>query len=170
MLLTPLRRIRTECDMSLDELAEKTGIKSRVLSAYERNERDIGRAAAEKVLKISTVLGCSVADLLEPEKKEVLRRPYIHAYRKNIVAEILIGGEDVNLQQIQIGEEAEVYFHDGTVLELTLEEIKLANPALYCFRSREGESVVLKIIKSPKNRIYFTFRNDLNEKFEITRV
>ncbi len=49
------------------DLAERAGVNLRTLQDYEQGRKPINNAGAATVLRISTVLGVDVKDLLEPE-------------------------------------------------------------------------------------------------------
>lgn len=69
-----LKNLRIEKNISRPELAERTGIKLRVLEAYEQGNRDIDGAKIETLLNLSLVLGCNISDLIENENlKEKLK-------------------------------------------------------------------------------------------------
>ena len=60
---TNLKRIRTACSQA--ELAKKSGVGLRSIQLYEQRQKDINKASAESLYKISKVLGCAMEDLLE---------------------------------------------------------------------------------------------------------
>ena len=62
---TNLKRIRTAYGCSQAELAKKTGVGLRSIQLYEQRQKDINKASAESLYKISKVLGCAMEDLLE---------------------------------------------------------------------------------------------------------
>ena len=62
---TNLKRIRTAYDCSQAELAKKSGVGLRSIQLYEQRQKDINKASAESLYKISKVLGCAMEDLLE---------------------------------------------------------------------------------------------------------
>ena len=47
------------------ELAKKSGVGLRSIQLYEQRQKDINKASAESLYKISRVLGCAMEDLLE---------------------------------------------------------------------------------------------------------
>ena len=47
------------------ELAKKSGVGLRSIQLYEQRKKDINKAGAESLYKISKVLGCAMEDLLE---------------------------------------------------------------------------------------------------------
>ena len=49
--------------MSGVELAEKSGVKLRMIQAYEQNYQDISRAEVVSVLRLARALSCNVEDL-----------------------------------------------------------------------------------------------------------
>ena len=65
---TNLKRIRTAYGWgggSQAELAKKSGVGLRSIQLYEQRQKDINKASAESLYKISRVLGCAMEDLLE---------------------------------------------------------------------------------------------------------
>ena len=62
---TNLKRIRTAYGCSQAELAKKSGVGLRSIQLYEQQKKDINKASAESLYKISKVLGCAMEDLLE---------------------------------------------------------------------------------------------------------
>ena len=62
---TNLKRIRTAYGCSQAELAKRSGVGLRSIQLYEQRQKDINKASAESLYKISRVLGCAMEDLLE---------------------------------------------------------------------------------------------------------
>lgn len=62
--VNPLKRQRKSAGFTQQELAEKSGVKLRMIQAYEQNYQDISRAEAATVLKMARVLKCHPEDLL----------------------------------------------------------------------------------------------------------
>ena len=62
---TNLKRIRTAASMTQEKLASETGVSLRSIQMYEQRNKDINKAQAITLSKISRVLGCDVEDLLE---------------------------------------------------------------------------------------------------------
>lgn len=62
--VNPLKRQRRSAGLTQQELAEKSGVKLRMIQAYEQNYQDITKAEVSSVLKMATILRCSVEDLL----------------------------------------------------------------------------------------------------------
>ena len=62
---TNLKRIRTAYGCSQAELAKKSGVGLRSIQLYEQRQKDINKASAESLYRISKVLGCAMEDLLE---------------------------------------------------------------------------------------------------------
>ena len=46
-------------------MAKKSGVGLRSIQLYEQRQKDINKASAESLYKISKVLGCAMEDLLE---------------------------------------------------------------------------------------------------------
>ncbi len=62
---TNLKRIRTAYGCSQAKLAKKSGVGLRSIQLYEQRQKDINKASAESLYRISRVLGCVMEDLLE---------------------------------------------------------------------------------------------------------
>ena len=62
---TNLKRIRTAYGCSQAELAEMSGVGLRSIQMYEQRNKDINKASAESLLRISKVFGCRIEDLIE---------------------------------------------------------------------------------------------------------
>lgn len=62
---TNLKRIRMSYGCTQAELAERSGVSLRSIQMYEQRNKDINKASAETVYRISKVLGCTMEDLME---------------------------------------------------------------------------------------------------------
>jgi transcriptional regulator with XRE-family HTH domain len=62
---TNLKRIRTAYGCTQAELAKLSGATLRSIQMYEQRNKDINKASAKSLYRISRVLGCTVEDLLE---------------------------------------------------------------------------------------------------------
>ena len=62
---TNLKRIRTAYGCTQSELAMRSGVSLRSIQMYEQRNKDINKASAESLYRVSKVLGCSMEDLLE---------------------------------------------------------------------------------------------------------
>ena len=62
---TNLKRIRTAYGCTQAELAKKSGVSLRSIQMYEQRNKDINKANAETLYRISKVFGCSMEDLLD---------------------------------------------------------------------------------------------------------
>lgn len=60
-----LQILRKNCGLSQRVLSEKSGVNLRTLQQYEIRAKDINKAAVETLLALATVIGCSIADLME---------------------------------------------------------------------------------------------------------
>ena len=61
---SPLKRQRKLAGLTQKQLAELTGVKIRMIQAYEQNDQDISKAEVATVMRLSKCLGCSVEDLI----------------------------------------------------------------------------------------------------------
>lgn len=64
MAMNAVKRQRISAGITQQELAEKSGVKLRMIQAYEQNYQDISKAEAGSVLRLARALSCSVEDLL----------------------------------------------------------------------------------------------------------
>lgn len=62
---TNLKRIRIAYGCTQKELAKRSGVSLRSIQMYEQRNKDINKASAEALYRISRVLGCAIEDLLE---------------------------------------------------------------------------------------------------------
>ena len=62
---TNLKRIRAAYGCSQSELARRSGVSLRSIQMYEQRNKDINKASAETLYRISRALGCTMEDLLE---------------------------------------------------------------------------------------------------------
>ena len=62
---TNLKRIRTAYGCTQAELAKRSGVSLRSIQMYEQRNKDINKASAETLLRLSRVLGCTMEDLME---------------------------------------------------------------------------------------------------------
>jgi transcriptional regulator with XRE-family HTH domain len=64
---TNLARYRKNADMSQIQLSRYSQVSLRSIQLYEQRQLNINTAPANKLLRLSRVLGCSIEDLLEVE-------------------------------------------------------------------------------------------------------
>ena len=62
---TNLKRIRTAYGCTQADLAKKSDVSLRSIQMYEQRNKDINKASADTIYRISKVLGCSMEDLIE---------------------------------------------------------------------------------------------------------
>lgn len=60
-----LKAMRERVGMSQSQLAEKSGVSVRMIQHYEQGVKDLGKAQAITVLKLTRVLRCRIEDLIE---------------------------------------------------------------------------------------------------------
>ena len=60
----PLKRQRRSAGLTQKELADKAGVKIRMIKAYEQNYQDISKAEVWSVIKLARALNCSPEDIL----------------------------------------------------------------------------------------------------------
>lgn len=62
---TNLKRIRSSYGCTQAELAKRSGVTLRSIQMYEQRNKDINKASADALYRISKVLGCNMESLLE---------------------------------------------------------------------------------------------------------
>ena len=62
---TNLKRIRTTYGCTQAELARQSGVSLRSIQMYEQRHKDINKASAETLYRLSKVLGCTMENLVE---------------------------------------------------------------------------------------------------------
>lgn len=62
---TNLKRIRSSYGCTQSELAKRSGVSLRSVQMYEQRNKDINKASAETLYRISKALGCTMESLLE---------------------------------------------------------------------------------------------------------
>ena len=62
---TNLKRIRASYGCTQAELSKRSGVSLRSIQMYEQRNKDINKASAETLYRLSKVLACSIEDLLE---------------------------------------------------------------------------------------------------------
>lgn len=62
--MNSLKRQRKSAGMTQLELAERSGVKLRMIQAYEQNYQDISKAEVGSMIRLAKALSCSVEDLL----------------------------------------------------------------------------------------------------------
>lgn len=60
-----LKEIRQKMGLSQRDLAERSGISLRMIQKYEQGQKDINKAQATTVFKLSKALKCNMEDLLD---------------------------------------------------------------------------------------------------------
>ena len=60
-----LKLLRKRAGLSQSQLAEQTGIPVKTIQQYEQRRKDINKAQAEYVVKLSQVLCCKPQELME---------------------------------------------------------------------------------------------------------
>ena len=62
---TNLKRLRTFYGYTQSELAERSGVSLRSIQMYEQRNKNINKASADVLYKLSKALGCAMEDLIE---------------------------------------------------------------------------------------------------------
>ena len=63
--MTRLKLVRETVGLSQSQLAKASGVNLRMIQHYEQGFKDINRASAMTIYKLSEALGCDMKDLLE---------------------------------------------------------------------------------------------------------
>lgn len=66
--MTKLKEIRKSKNMTQSKLSEISGVNLRTLQDYEQGHKDINKAEAMTVYKLSVALNCGIWELLEFEE------------------------------------------------------------------------------------------------------
>ena len=113
-----LQEIRINQNMTRRELAQKAGINFRSLQDYEQGHKKLSSASGDVLLRLSTVLGCSVEELLVPDDF-----PGAPLLSSNTVDITTIQSQRFYCDKYQTagrwicsgGKVATVFYYDGTV-------------------------------------------------------
>ncbi len=62
---TNLKRIRTIYGCTQAELSQRSGVSLRSIQMYEQRNKNINKASADTIYRLSRVLGCTMEDLIE---------------------------------------------------------------------------------------------------------
>ena len=62
---TNLKRIRMTYGFTQKELADNSGVSLRSIQMYEQRHKNINKASAETLYRLSKILGCTIEDLME---------------------------------------------------------------------------------------------------------
>lgn len=60
-----LKRIRKQCGMTQEALADESGVSLNTIRAYERKSKDLNKAQFDIITKLAKALKCEVSDLTE---------------------------------------------------------------------------------------------------------
>ena len=60
-----LKRIRKQCSMTQEALAEESGVSLNTIRAYERRSKDLNKAQIDIIIKLAKALRCEISDLAE---------------------------------------------------------------------------------------------------------
>lgn len=62
--INSLKRQRKSAGLTQKELADRSGVKLRMIKAYEQNYQDISKAETASIIRLAKTLSCSIEDLL----------------------------------------------------------------------------------------------------------
>jgi len=60
-----LKKVRKNCNLTQEELAEQSGVSLNTIRAYERKGKDINKAQADILLRLTKALRCNMEDILD---------------------------------------------------------------------------------------------------------
>lgn len=66
--MSNLKKMREAAGLSQAKLAEKSGVKLRMIQAYEQRYRSIDGAGLDMLVSLAIAIGCKVPDILENEQ------------------------------------------------------------------------------------------------------
>lgn len=66
--MSNLKKMREAAGLSQAKLAEKSGVKLRMIQAYEQGYRSIDGAGLDMLVNLAIAIGCKVPDILENEQ------------------------------------------------------------------------------------------------------
>lgn len=66
--MNKLKEIRTQQGLSQSLLSKEANVSLKTLQAYEQGDRDIKKAQAETVYKLSKALNCKIGELIDIQK------------------------------------------------------------------------------------------------------
>lgn len=66
--MNKLKEIRTQQGLSQSLLSKEANVFLKTLQAYEQGDRDIKKAQAETVYKLSKALNCKIEELIDIQK------------------------------------------------------------------------------------------------------
>lgn len=75
-MVSNLAKVRIFRGYTQAELANRAGVSLRVLQNYEQGANNINGAKLRKLCKIADALGCSVLDILQPEKDNLIENHF----------------------------------------------------------------------------------------------
>lgn len=73
--MSKLKEIRLSRELSQSQLSKKSGVGIKIIQSYEQKLRDINKAEALTVYKLSVALECKIEDLLEVNVKVEKSKP-----------------------------------------------------------------------------------------------
>ena len=59
-----LKKIRKQCGMTQEELANTSGVSINTIRAYERKSKDLNKAQIDIIIKLTNALKCEISDLI----------------------------------------------------------------------------------------------------------
>lgn len=60
-----LKRVRRQCGMTQEQLANESGVSINTIRAYERGSKDLNKAQFDIIIKLAKALKCEISDLTE---------------------------------------------------------------------------------------------------------
>jgi len=90
-----LQRLRKQTGMTQKELAVAADVSLRMVQLYEQRRQDIRKAEAASLLRLASVLGCEVKDLMEGEQLKAVNRMRMDAQSNGAS---LLSDEDIKAE------------------------------------------------------------------------
>lgn len=59
-----LKAVRKKCGLTQDALAKASGVPVNTIRAYERKSKDLNKAKADIIMRLTRALRCEISDLL----------------------------------------------------------------------------------------------------------
>lgn len=60
-----LKKVRKQCGMTQEQLANESGVSINTIRAYERGSKDLSKAQFDIIMKLAKALKCEISDLTE---------------------------------------------------------------------------------------------------------
>lgn len=111
-MVSNLAKVRIFRGYTQAELANRAGVSLRVLQNYEQGANNINGAKLRKLCKIADALGCSVLDILQPEKDNLIENHFKNFENglDNLPGKLYNGGVETEQEQQADGLESWIQY------------------------------------------------------------